>query len=191
MQQIYSLPPLAAREHSHMFPRSIECLSIIARGQEKCKRFFHFSATFFSRGKGWAVRSKIRHTSGVILWYNNKIKYYFLNAKMRRTPRVKGGVYHGGIFGLLPHHPRTGGAGGGVSFQQPDQQRGLCALQCQARPARPGRHRRACRPDRDQRDHQQQGGGRQKGALRGRTVLPRLPGGKTHRRLHPGQALRL
>lgn len=38
------------------------------------------------------------------------------------------------------HHPRTGGAGGGVSFQQPDQQRGLCALQCQARPARPGRH---------------------------------------------------
>lgn len=48
-QQIYSLPPLAAREHSHMFPRSIECLSIIARRQRKCKSFFDFYATFFRR----------------------------------------------------------------------------------------------------------------------------------------------
>lgn len=47
MQQIYSLPPLAAREHSHMFPRSIECLSIIARGQKKSKRFFDFFLYFF------------------------------------------------------------------------------------------------------------------------------------------------
>ena len=49
MQQIYSLPPLAAREHSHMFPRSIECLSIIARQQRKCKSFFDFCATFFRK----------------------------------------------------------------------------------------------------------------------------------------------
>ena len=49
MQQIYSLPPLAAREHSHMFPRSIECLSIIASRQRKCKSFFDFYVTFFRR----------------------------------------------------------------------------------------------------------------------------------------------
>ena len=43
-QQIYSLPPLAAREHSHiqffLFALIAECLFIIATISRKCKPFF-------------------------------------------------------------------------------------------------------------------------------------------------------
>ena len=73
MQQIYSLPPLAAREHSHMFPRSIECLIIIAKGLSNCKHFFS-SLLFFPFFTNVPVlRSKIRHIWAFILWYDKVV----------------------------------------------------------------------------------------------------------------------
>ena len=55
-QQIYSLSPLATREHAHILLlrlceklRSSQRLFIIAGRNEKCKPFFEFFKSFFQR----------------------------------------------------------------------------------------------------------------------------------------------